>query len=279
MRQIESAQEFLDVVGDALLVDEIRYGMPFGIAERAVQDPHFYGPVDPWFLLIEESRNVLATAIRTPPLQIILSHLAGDPALIAAELARSIYTVTPTLPGAVGDHAIVDAFAQQWADLSGQQVVDVMAQRIYQLTEVIDPNFADGRLRQATLADSDQVIAWAAAFHHEAVGDELSANHQQRYRDRIQTGDIYLWDHDGPVSMAARLRPTDRGVSIGSVYTPPEQRNHGYASSCVAALCQRLLGDYDYCVLYTDLSNPVSNSIYQRIGFKPHCDSVQYTFG
>ena len=64
------------------------------------------------------------------------------------------------------------------------------------------------------------------------------------------------------------------------VYTPPELRGHGYASAVVAALSQRLLdAGHQYCALYTDLANPTSNSIYQKIGYTPVSDAVEYAFG
>ena len=178
----------------------------------------------------------------------------------------------------IGDREIGEAFTQRWCTSYGSEVVDMMAQRIYQLTELAEPIFAEGHLRQACLDDQEIVVSWAAAFHREAMGDELPQAHYQRYQERILNGDIYLWDNVVPMSMAARTRPTRSGISIGGVYTPPENRNHGYATSCVAALCKKLLTTYDFCVLYTDLSNPVSNSIYRRIGFKEYCDSVMYTF-
>jgi predicted GNAT family acetyltransferase len=68
-------------------------------------------------------------------------------------------------------------------------------------------------------------------------------------------------------------------MAIGSVYTPAALRQHGYATSCVAGVCRAILkSGYAFCTLYTDLSNPTSNSIYMKIGFKPVCDSVQHTF-
>ena len=70
--------------------------------------------------------------------------------------------------------------------------------------------------------------------------------------------------------MALQTRPTQHGIGVGGVYTPPELRRRGYASSCVAALSQRLLdAGFEYCTLYTDLSNPTSNDIYQQIGYRP----------
>jgi predicted GNAT family acetyltransferase len=79
--------------------------------------------------------------------------------------------------------------------------------------------------------------------------------------------------------MAAHTGPTPNGVRVGAVYTPPELRGRGYASACTAAVTQRLLADgRRFCFLFTDLSNPTSNSIYQKIGYRPVCDVDQYRF-
>ncbi|WP_160297269.1 GNAT family N-acetyltransferase [Paenibacillus sp. IHBB 10380] len=91
---------------------------------------------------------------------------------------------------------------------------------------------------------------------------------------------IYLWIDDGePVSMAQQTRPTLHGAVVNLVYTPPEHRNKGYASSCVATLTRNMLrGPYQFTSLYTDLSNPVSNRIYMNIGYEPKADSVVLEF-
>jgi predicted GNAT family acetyltransferase len=73
--------------------------------------------------------------------------------------------------------------------------------------------------------------------------------------------------------------PTPNGIRIAPVYTPPELRGGGYASACTAETTRRLLKDgRRFCFLYTDLANPTSNSIYQRIGYRPVCDVDQYRF-
>ena len=95
----------------------------------------------------------------------------------------------------------------------------------------------------------------------------------------VDTTKVYLWEDGIPVSMVAKTRPTKNGISIGLVYTPPEFRQKGYATSCVATLCKELLNSgYKFCMIYTDLANPVSNSIYQKIGFREVCDSVEFSF-
>ena len=59
-------------------------------------------------------------------------------------------------------------------------------------------------------------------------------------------------------------------MRINLVYTPPEYRRKGYATACVAALSQMLLDrGYQYYFLSTDLANPISNHIYQAIGYQP----------
>jgi uncharacterized protein len=82
-----------------------------------------------------------------------------------------------------------------------------------------------------------------------------------------------------PRSMAAVVRRTPRGSGIAALYTPPEHRGRGYATALVATLSR---GDMErgsaFCFLHTDLANPTSNRIYQRIGYRPVCDVVDLVF-
>jgi hypothetical protein len=79
--------------------------------------------------------------------------------------------------------------------------------------------------------------------------------------------------------MAGYSRELPTAIGVAFVYTPPYFRGKGYATSCVAQLSRMALDKgYKKCVLYTDLLNPTSNSIYQRIGYKPVCDSLMLKF-
>ena len=82
-----------------------------------------------------------------------------------------------------------------------------------------------------------------------------------------------------PVSFLWLSVPVGGVVRVSAVYTPPELRGRGYASACVAGASARALAaGADTCVLYTDRSNPTSNRIYQRIGYRPVDDSQEYRF-
>ena len=81
------------------------------------------------------------------------------------------------------------------------------------------------------------------------------------------------------MSLAGCGGSTPNGVRVGPVYTPSEQRCQGYATELVAAMTRHLLaGDRRFCFLYTDLSNPTSNAIYERIGYTLVAESAEIVF-
>ncbi|HEX2902904.1 MAG TPA: GNAT family N-acetyltransferase, partial [Jatrophihabitans sp.] len=99
---------------------------------------------------------------------------------------------------------------------------------------------------------------------------------------RVERQLYWLWLGAGgdPVSMAGR-NVTVAGVSrVGPVYTPPERRGRGYAAAVTAACTQHALAtDADRAILFTDVANPTSNGIYQRLGYRPIADRVVLRLG
>lgn len=100
------------------------------------------------------------------------------------------------------------------------------------------------------------------------------------YLYRIASKKLYILEDNGiPVSMAGYTREMQTAIGVAFVYTPPYERGKGYATSIVAQISQLALDKgFIKCVLYTDLANPTSNSIYQKIGYMPICDSLQLKF-
>ena len=124
-------------------------------------------------------------------------------------------------------------------------------------------------------------IAFSPCLLTRIVSNTSGEDIPQATLSRIRAGDIFVWESKAGeiVSMAQRTRPTVNVITIGLVYTPPELRGRGYASNCVAALSQHLLDSgWSICSLTTDLANPVSNHIYQRMGYRPVCDFNEYRF-
>ena len=63
------------------------------------------------------------------------------------------------------------------------------------------------------------------------------------------------------------------------VYTPPELRGRGYAGAATTAATRNAqAAGAREVVLYTDLANPTSNAVYQRLGYRPVEDRVVFSF-
>ena len=79
--------------------------------------------------------------------------------------------------------------------------------------------------------------------------------------------------------MAGLTRAVAGMARIGPVYTPPALRGRGYAGAATAAVSQAALdAGTREVVLYTDLANPVSNALYERLGYRPVEDRVVLSF-
>jgi predicted GNAT family acetyltransferase len=79
-----------------------------------------------------------------------------------------------------------------------------------------------------------------------------------------------LWEHESrPVSLAGRHKAAAGQARVGPVYTPPELRGRGFGGAATIAVTRAALDDgADGVVLFTDLANPTSNTLYQRLGYR-----------
>jgi uncharacterized protein len=273
------AADFLSYAGEALVKDEVRYGLIYSLARRLIDNPHVYGEADPWFCSLGDETGIRAVAMRTPPHNVILAYFSGDTVLNAVLLADSISKISKNIPGVVGDKEITDRFVEHWCKAQKARVEGRMAERVYRLVRVGDFPLAQGKLRLALTKDLDLLRKWRHSFHKDVYASSNLNVPEDDVGPKIARKEVYVWEDSFPVSMAARSGPTANGMRVGLVYTPPEQREKGYATACVAGLCRGVLeSGYKYCMLYTDLANPTSNSIYQKIGFNAVCDSVEYSF-
>src|SRR5262249_59245223 len=74
---------------------------------------------------------------------------------------------------------------------------------------------------------------------------------------------------DGPVSMAGATRAVAGQARVGPVYTPPGRRGRGFGGAVTAAVSRAARdAGVGEVLLYTDLANPTSNALYQRLGYE-----------
>lgn len=276
------AAAFLAVMESRLLAAEDCHGLMLGIALAVHKNPQNYGKAAPYFATVTTQGEIAAAALITPPFGIVLygSAQTGDAALdaIAVDLAARAWS----LPTAMGPDPIPGRFAACWSARTGARAEVAVRERTFVLRRVIHPHYSPGRLRAAEAGDLALVQQWYVDFTAEALG-RVEVRSDDEIRERaghaLEQGMIYLWEDGEPVSLAGITRPTLNGIAVGPVYTPPARRGRGYASSLVAALSQRLLdGGRKFVTLFTDLSNPTSNHIYQAVGYEPICDYTLYRF-
>jgi uncharacterized protein len=182
-----------------------------------------------------------------------------------------------TLPGVNGEAATAASFAGQWGERCKSAATPFQGMRLYELLELGEVPRTEGELRQAGLSDRGLMIPWTRAFQNE-IGE--SANDTELRVDRgLAAGQLWVWDQNGETtSMAVSREPVQSVVRLSGVYTPPEKRKHGYAAACVHALSKHLRAGGYRCILYTDLGNPTSNSIYRRIGYRTVAEALRYRF-
>lgn len=224
-------------------------------------------------VLWQQDRVILVVA-QTPPYGLILH---ADPDLSAKEeqAARCALLDAWQRHGLAPRNVLAtkrwaEAVAKEWARRHGLTATPRLRMRLYELTEVVPPRPRKGWLRRASEADIDLVTKWFHAFHLEAMWQDDMELAKAMARHRVPSGEVYLWHEEEPLAMVARSRATPQSVSVGHVYTPPELRGQGLAASCVATFSQQLLDEgFLRCTLFTDLGNPISNRIYQRLGYRP----------
>jgi len=190
-----------------------------------------------------------------------------------AALVGTIVEAGVNLPGVNGEAATAARFAGQRTERRGSAAFPVEGQRIYELARVPQGTAAGGRMRQASL--DDLVLAWTRGFLADMGQDARDL--EPVVERRLEDGDFWIWE-GGPTSMAAISEPVEGVVSMQFVYTPPERRNRGYAEACVADLSRRMQEAGHRCILYTDLGNPTSNSVYRRIGYRALAEGLRYRF-
>jgi predicted GNAT family acetyltransferase len=273
---------FLAQVQAFLVEDEAMNNLLLGLGHTLSTNPDAY-PLPPYLASIrddEDGGRIALVALRTPPFQLAVSTCARsfDVRQVVDALVADLRSVSPTLPGVAGPKAVVDAFVPRWQAVSGQEAELAVAERIYELTRVVPPPAARGRMRMAGARDRDLLVDWLGAFAREATPDAPDTPAEAVDRRLATPGAaFYLWEDGEPVSLVGHTGPTPTGMRIGPVYTPPMFRGRGYAGALVAAVSQQLLdAGRQRCFLYTDLANPTSNALYQRIGYRPVGDVDQY---
>jgi uncharacterized protein len=285
-RLYADVHEFYKDTYEVLMRHEAQNMIPLGnliIGHEGVDKTDWRDPVHWLMATVSDARGIQLTALMTPPHNITLYatdniiHPEAVDCLIDGLKDRD-------LPGVITEKALAEHFARAYTQPEGITFHTTMNQRIYELTAVNPDIRQVGNVRLLDEKDMPFFPYWAEAFN--AAGSygktEMSIPQEDAtpYLYRIASKKLYILEDNGiPVAMAGFTRVMQTAIGVAFVYTPPYERKKGYATSIVAQISQLALDKgFTRCVLYTDLANPTSNSIYQKIGYTPVCDSLQLRF-
>ena len=275
-RLIDDVAEFALAAGPFLRVEPFTANVVSVHVQDIVDGRRTPSPGSSW-IVVDDDGHTVGAAMHTPPHSLFVPRLPrGVTEVIAAGLAAS----GRVLPGVNGEASSVDRFAREWQARTGQESRTRVSMRMYVLEELRPPEGIAGRPRIASAHDLERVATWLQSFRVEAMLGEPHEDHEATARRRLAAGQIWLWDVDGEVVALAGVSAPALGVArVGPVFTPRDRRGHGYGSAVTAAASQAGIdGGAAHVVLYTDLANPVSNSIYQTIGYVPEHDAEERDF-
>ncbi|OBK78816.1 GNAT family N-acetyltransferase [Mycobacterium sp. 1274761.0] len=234
---------------------------------------------DTLLLSVWDGSTAIGAALQTPPYPLACN---GLPVKGRRQAALELAHIRPDFTGVRGARDNALAFADAWQAITGRRGAVTMHERLYRLGMLQPPSGVAGEPRQASRDDTAVLLDWVERFFVETFSHQRDDAAGRRFLDNAHAvGDRFvLWEIDRtPVSMAM-LRAPAAGVSrIGPVFTPRALRGRGYGSAVTAAASVLALGSgVNEVVLFADLTNPMSNAIYQRIGFEAVIDSVRVDF-
>lgn len=264
-RTIEDPKRFLELAA-AVMAVEAPNSVIIATARRLVDEPSAFDAThyitgDPvsGAMVVFDGRSALLTDLTDAAAGMALAEtLAGQEAIEVIQANRPHVT------------AVLEAFVRA----TGYSTDLLMAMGAFSLSDVRPPPRPRGSMRAAGPADRDRVIDWVLEFADEAIPEErterdVAGQLVDGRLDPATTSGLVVWECDGEVvAMSGHSGDTGTGIRVNLVYTPPDHRGHGYASALCAAQAEMLLAAGHRSVyLFTDLSNPTSNAIYERIGY------------
>ncbi|MFC4531948.1 GNAT family N-acetyltransferase [Sphaerisporangium dianthi] len=261
-----SLDDFPDAAEAWLRRDPVRNTVPLTVLGRMRHGLWQDGPLLGWFTAGGEVR---AAMLHTPPSPLLLGDIPLDTVRSLAHALRDHGTA-----GVNGPSRQAEAFAEA----SGRTETSRMSMRLYRL-DALRPPPREGAARVADERDVELVARWMRAFLAEAEPEIGHDDPSPQVEHRVGQGEFVLLEDGGrPVAMAAFSLPIIGMSRIGPVYTPPEFRRRGYGAVVTHGATRAAQeAGADLLLLFTDLANPTSNSIYKALGYQPVADYLSIT--
>ena len=275
----ENGKDFVDENLDLLLKKEWLNNLIVGNCADAVEAT--FG--EDWLFGAVKNNDIteLILLYRAPWKLTLYSPTGNTSDELYKYAAEEVYKLNNHLPGVNTENIIGNKFAKYYCELSNQTYKVHIPMRILVLEKLAEPKLRnDVTYRRATEADLDTLIKFQKNFNLEALHEEKTEEEILAAINRSMERGYFLLEKDGKiVAQTVSTRRLIKGKGVSGVYTPPEERHKGYAYNLVYRVSKELLDNgAEYCVLYTDDSNPISNHVYEKIGYVRKADTSDIDF-
>lgn len=280
LRRHATAQEFLAVAQHWLERAESANNLLLSLASRRMAT----GPSDAgdFFVTVRDHHGLCLAAGGSNEGGLLLA--ATDPRALT-KLARELACAGFRPQGVVAEVPVAERFAAIFCPQARAEAKLRHRLKHLALHTLPLPPVVPGTMRDATLLDLAPVEHWWTAFREETRTPGSARDLLEAVENRLPGRGVVLWCGPEPLAMAAYTLLQPNSARISAVFTAPTARRQGFASALVAALCRQLMlkGGEDgrprrACFLSTDATNPVSNAIYERIGFRDAGEHLHLDF-
>jgi GNAT superfamily N-acetyltransferase len=132
------------------------------------------------------------------------------------------------------------------------------------------PQSPKGSFCQMNEMDLPMVKKGVQNFHLEALKEKLSDEDANAVANKLlhEPGFYLIKEEDNIASFLKIVSRTKNTYCLSLVYTFPEYRGKGYAKSLVSQTVEKFSKDNKQIFLFVDQKNPISNHVYESVGFR-----------
>lgn len=261
--------EFLELTAAYRAADPVRTNVIGSVATGVLQGRVY--DAEHWWVVQDDDGDVVGAAIWTVPYRLLLAPM---PVEAASALASDVVSMPAAPPGVIGPQPTVEALVAA----AGWATEQHMLEHVLVLEEFTPATGVPGHAGTLTDDDVDLATEWMRQFSIDAGA--LISDPRESVVGRMPYHRFWIVDGE-PVAFAshAPLVGSESGTvgRVGPVFTPAEHRRRGYGGAVTSAVVEHLLPLTTTVMLFTDASNPTSNGVYERLGFRQVADVVDLT--
>lgn len=278
-KKYEDQNEFIKENKKLILEKEWLNNLMVGNLDDAIND----GIDENWLLarVTNNEKTELIILLRRPWKLLLYSPTDNKSDELYKFAAEEIYKVDKNIPGVNTEKEIGKKFSEEYCKIAKKEWKLRFEMRILLLEKLAKAKLRDDvTYRKAEQRDKEILKGFSKEFHREALNEERSEELlEESFNKNLEKG-YYVLEKDGKiVAQTVSTRKLSKGKSVSGVFTPKEERCKGYAYNLIYRVSKEFLDNgAEYCVLFTDDTNPISNHVYEKIGYVRKVDTIENDF-